>query len=175
MIGHVGAKVSALIDGQLPAAESERLWNHVHGCAWCREHVEREGWIKTRLAGLGGECAQPAPPNYLHSVLCQSARYDTADAAADLPHNGVRRRTVAVAVAGAGSVGAAMIGVFALTFPAGTPSVDRRGPTTSLTGVTETQRPAAPAGTTAPVSATSNSARSTVVDATAPRWVTINQ
>ncbi|KRF13963.1 hypothetical protein ASG90_14260 [Nocardioides sp. Soil797] len=173
MIGHVGTKVSALIDGQLPAAEAERLWNHVHGCAVCRQHVEREGWIKTRLAGLGGDCAQPAPPNYLHSVLCQSARYDVDDV--DLPDSGVRRRTVAVAVVGAGSVGAAMLGVFALTFPADAPPVDRRGPTTSLTGVSETLRPAAPASTTAPVSATSNSARTSVVDASAPRWVTINQ
>lgn len=175
MIGHVGTKVSALIDGQLPAAETERLWNHVHGCALCRQHVEREGWIKTRLAGLGGECAQPAPPNYLHSILCQSTRYDTDESAAAMSHSGVRRRTVAVAVVGAGSVGAAMLGVFALTIPADAPAVDRRGPTTSLTGVTDPLRPTAPDATTEPVSATSSSARTSVVDGPAPRWVTINK
>ena len=32
MIGHVGTRVSALVDGQLPAAEAERLWAHVHLC-----------------------------------------------------------------------------------------------------------------------------------------------
>ncbi|QIX27677.1 hypothetical protein ncot_14535 [Nocardioides sp. JQ2195] len=175
MIGHVGAKVSALIDGQLPAAESERLWNHVHGCASCRQHVEREGWIKTRLAGLGGDCAQPAAPNYLHSVLCHSTRYDTDDPVAEPPQAGVRRRTVAVAVLGAGSMGAAMLGVFALTIPAEAPPVDRRGPTTSLTGVSDSLRPAVPVATTEPVGATSNSAQTSVVDGPAPRWVTINK
>ena len=55
-ITHLGTRVSALLDGQLPAAEAERAWAHVHACHVCRDLVEREGWIKTRLAGL------PAPP-----------------------------------------------------------------------------------------------------------------
>ena len=49
MIGHVGTKVSALVDGQLPTAEAERVWAHVHVCPLCRAEVEREGWVKTRL------------------------------------------------------------------------------------------------------------------------------
>ena len=52
MIGHLGARASALLDGQLPPAEAERLWAHVHGCHLCRDLVEREGWVKTRLSGL---------------------------------------------------------------------------------------------------------------------------
>lgn len=174
MIGHVGTKVSALIDGQLPPAESERLWAHVHGCDLCRSHVEREGWVKTRLAGLGGDASQPAAPNYLHSVLCQTTRYSPDPDPGPSPF-AARRRTMAVAVVGAGSMGAAMLGIFALAVPAQTPSVDRRGPVTSLTGVSDPLRPAPPVGSTAPVGAASNSARTSVVDASVPEWVTIKQ
>ena len=52
MIGHLGSRVSALLDGQLPPDETERAWAHVHTCHFCRDQVEREGWVKTRLAGL---------------------------------------------------------------------------------------------------------------------------
>jgi anti-sigma factor RsiW len=50
VIGHLGTRVSALIDGQLSAEETERAWEHVHTCHTCRDLVEREGWVKTRLA-----------------------------------------------------------------------------------------------------------------------------
>ena len=52
MIGHLGSRVSALLDGQMSPAETERAWEHVHSCHACRDLVEREGWVKTRLAGL---------------------------------------------------------------------------------------------------------------------------
>ena len=52
VIGHLGSRVSALLDGQLSPAEAERAWAHVHACHACRDLVEREGWVKTRLAGL---------------------------------------------------------------------------------------------------------------------------
>ena len=61
MIGHLGTRTSALLDGQLPAAEAERLWAHVHGCHLCRDLVEREGWVKTRLSGLGAPDRTQAP------------------------------------------------------------------------------------------------------------------
>lgn len=89
MIGHVGTKVSALIDGQLPDAEAERLWDHVHACPLCRDRVEHEGWIKTRLAGLGMPSEQPAAPNYLRSVLCATTDLPTLPGA-----NRWLRRTV---------------------------------------------------------------------------------
>ena len=60
MIGHVGSRAGALIDGQLPATFAERLWRHVHGCPTCRAEVEREGWVKTQLAGLA-LCRPTAP------------------------------------------------------------------------------------------------------------------
>ncbi len=62
-MGHLGSRVSALLDGQLPAAEAERAWAHVHACHACRDQVEREGWVKTQLAGLSfGRDAAPGPP-----------------------------------------------------------------------------------------------------------------
>ena len=57
MIGHLGDRVSALLDGQMTPAEEERAWAHVHACHQCRDLVEREGWVKTRLAGLSFDTA----------------------------------------------------------------------------------------------------------------------
>ena len=39
--GHLGTRVSALLDGQLSAEETERAWEHVHTCHTCRDQVER--------------------------------------------------------------------------------------------------------------------------------------
>ena len=69
MIGHLGPRVSALLDGQLSPAEAERAWAHVHACHACRDAVEREGWVKTRLAGLlGRRRPAPDPPQGLAAV-----------------------------------------------------------------------------------------------------------
>ncbi|MDN5894189.1 MAG: zf-HC2 domain-containing protein [Nocardioides sp.] len=137
-IGHVGNKVSALIDGQLPATESERLWAHVHSCGACRDLVEREGWVKTRLAGLALCGSQPSAPNYLRSVLCEPIEAESGfksgravDGSGAPAHD--RRRAVMAAALGAGSIGAALCGVLVLSVPADAPVVDRRGPVTSLT------------------------------------------
>lgn len=139
MIGHVGARVSALVDGQLPAAEADRLWSHVHVCGLCQAAVEREGWVKTQLAALDLSCPTPSAPLGLRGNLSHLGRYDVAVAAtagavgsiAPL-HDHDRRRVLTVAAIGAGSIGAAMMGVIALSFPAEAPGVDRRAPTVSL-------------------------------------------
>ena len=60
VIGHLGSRVSALLDGQLSPAESERAWAHVHLCHVCRDAVEREGWVKTRLAGSRRRTRRPS-------------------------------------------------------------------------------------------------------------------
>ena len=133
MIGHVGTRVGALVDGQLSAAESERLWAHVHLCPPCRAAVEREGWVKTRLAGLALTGEQPAAPGHLAGSLRVTAlgwpepvgHADTHD-----------RHRLLVAAIGMGSVGAAFVGVLAMTVPAQAPGVDRR-PATSLTRPSE--------------------------------------
>ena len=110
--GHIGSNASALVDGQLSAADEERAWQHILGCAGCRRLVEREGWIKQRLAGLAGPNALAAPPSLLGSL------YDVdAWAAVDEIERRSTRRRAAVALAGAGSVGIAVIALMTVTSP----------------------------------------------------------
>jgi anti-sigma factor RsiW len=127
VIGHLGARVSALLDGQLPAAEAERLWAHVHACHACRDLVEREGWIKTRLAGLPG--AAPAPDHLKGSLLGPGALGAPVAARHD---PGALRRHTGLAVLGGGAVGVAVIGVVALGLAGPDAPVDRRPPVTDI-------------------------------------------
>ena len=109
--GHIGSTASALVDGQLSAAEEERAWKHVVGCPGCRRLVEKEGWLKQRLAGL----AMPpvsAPPSLMGSL------YDVdAWAAVDEIERHTNRRRTASALVGAGSVGFAVLAVMAVSSP----------------------------------------------------------
>ena len=62
MIGHLsGPRITALLDGRLAKRESDEAWAHVYSCHPCRDLVEREGWIKSRLAGLGAHSEDDAP------------------------------------------------------------------------------------------------------------------
>ena len=134
MIGHLGPRVSALLDGQLEPAEAERAWAHVHACHFCRDLVEREGWIKTRLAGLSfGEQGTPA-------ALKGSLAHGPADGLRDGPRApaATHRQRSGVAVLGGGALGAAVVGMLALgVAQTGTPA-ERRPPVTSLTRPSET-------------------------------------
>ena len=119
--GHLGITVTALVDGQLDPASSERAWAHVHGCASCRRQVEREGWVKTQLAAMSGE--QGPPPQLLGSLygLGAATGDPEADRAAawaaveEIERRGRGRRRAGLAVAGAGSVSAAVLGLASLT------------------------------------------------------------
>ncbi len=125
MIGHLGARVSALLDGQLLQAEAEEAWAHVYACHACRDLVEREGWVKTRLAGLSGG-AGAASSDLKGSLLnlTPGERF-----LVEARSRGGVRRGVGVAVLGGGALGAAMVGVLALGLtPGSTPSNDRRPP-----------------------------------------------
>ena len=94
--GHIGSKVSALVDGQLPPAEEERAWSHVLSCPGCRRLVEHEGWTKRQLGSLCGSMTMEPPPQLLGSL------YDVdAWAAVDAIEKRSRRRRTAVAVVGA--------------------------------------------------------------------------
>lgn len=141
MIGHLGTRVSALLDGRLGCEEEERVWAHVHECHECRDLVEREGWVKTRLAGLG--LGMPAAPDGLKgSLLGRAPEREGAPAPAwaswtappgemylDLAAHHRPRRAVGLAAIGGGAVGAAMMGVLALgVAPAAAPTLDRRTP-----------------------------------------------
>jgi hypothetical protein len=133
VIGHLGTRVSALLDGQLPAQDEERAWDHVHSCHLCRDLVEREGWVKTRLAEFG--LVPGAAPSGLKGSLL-SAPELVPPGEAYLVAVGAPARSRAAAVAmGSGAVGMAMLGVLLVgTSPASAPSTDRRAPATSLVG-----------------------------------------
>jgi hypothetical protein len=120
VIGHLGPRVSALLDGQLSPADEERAWDHVHSCHQCRDAVEREGWVKTRLATM--QYAGSAAPSHLKgSLLFQGLTIGWAD-----PHEdslvgagaaaavGRSRRHLGLTGIGGGAVGAAVMGVLAL-------------------------------------------------------------
>ena len=124
-MSHLGSRVSALVDGRLPLAEEERLWEHVHTCHPCRDLVEREGWVKTRLASLSFD-GGGAPARLKDSLMCPtSALRPSAFPTASRP----RHRSLAMI--GGGAAGAAVVGVLALG-AAGTPQVERRAPVSDL-------------------------------------------
>ncbi len=133
MIGHLGDRVSALLDGQLSPAEEERAWAHVHACHQCRDLVEREGWVKTRLAGLSFE--DSAPPSSLKGSLLSSVSpgLPPGDVYLTSMPTDPRPRRVALVALGGGAAGAAVMGVLALgAAPADAPTIDRRAPATSV-------------------------------------------
>lgn len=132
--GHLGSRVTALLDGRLPAAEEERAWEHVHRCHPCRDAVEREGWVKTRLAELG--CAGTTPPSSLRESLLDASFLDARGAWTPAPahvrtHHHAPRIRHLVALGGS-ALGVAVVGVMALGAPANAPQLDRRGPVTSI-------------------------------------------
>ena len=91
VIGHLGDRVSALLDGQLSPAEEERAWAHVHACHQCRDLVEREGWVKTRLAGLSFDAAC-APSSLKGSLLAVDVRRAAPRATSTSPPSATRAR-----------------------------------------------------------------------------------
>lgn len=136
---HLGSRVSALLDGRLPAAEEERWWDHVHACPPCRDLVEREGWIKTRLAGLSFDSAG-ASSSLKESLLRPGA---CAPGAGQVAHRGLSRGVVAL---GGSAVGVAVLGVLALN--AGTPPL--RPPTADVSAPVSTSS-SGPAASPGPV------------------------
>ncbi len=145
MIGHhLGSRTSALLDGQLSTEDTERAWEHVHSCHACRDLVEREGWVKTRLAGLSFEVAAPATPAWLKGSLLDASGSCTGGAAyLALGGSGDhRRRALGLAAIGGGAVGAAVMGVLVFGVgPADAPAIDRRAPVTSITNTDAPRTP----------------------------------
>lgn len=128
---HLGSRVSALLDGQLGPEEEERAWAHVHGCHACRDLVEREGWVKTRLLGLAVE--DDVPPSGLKGML------GNPDATLERWELPAQPRRYGMAVIGGGALGAAFLGVLALTaVPGSAPATERRAPVTSVSTPTRT-------------------------------------
>ena len=131
--GHLGTRVSALLDGQLPVEDEERAWEHVHTCHQCRDLVEREGWVKTRLAGLSFGGGADVPGHLRGSLLDASLALTPGEAYLAAGDPETRARRTGLVAIGSGAVGAAVVGVLALgAAPADLPNLDRRGPTTSV-------------------------------------------
>jgi hypothetical protein len=134
MMGHLGTRVSALLDGQLSPEEEERAWSHVHSCHQCRDQVEREGWVKTRLAGLS--FGQTEVPGHLKGALLGALTSERTPGEAILDasaHADLRPRWAALTALGGGAGVAAVMGVLALgAAPADAPTLDRRLPTASV-------------------------------------------
>jgi hypothetical protein len=130
---HLGSRVSALLDGRLPPDEEERAWAHVHECHPCRDLVEREGWVKTRLAGLSladrMDCGAPdrLKDSLLASSTLSAGRTSLAGSPFSTAPTSARHRHRSLALIGGGAAGAAVVGVLALG-AAGTPQLDRRAP-----------------------------------------------
>jgi anti-sigma factor RsiW len=114
VIGHLGTRVSALLDGQMSPADEERAWEHVHTCHQCRDAVEHEGWVKTRLATM--QLGASATPSHLKGSLLVRGIVDWPDLPAHpaLADDGARRRHLGMSGIGSGAVGAAVMGVLAL-------------------------------------------------------------
>ena len=130
--GHLGTLVSALLDGQLPVEDEERAWEHVHACHQCRDQVEREGWVKTRLAGLSFGSGADVPSHLRSSLLGASLSLTPGEAFLVADQESRVRRSGLVAI-GSGAVGAAVVGVLALgAAPADLPNPERRAPTTTV-------------------------------------------
>jgi anti-sigma factor RsiW len=153
-VGHLGTRVSALLDGQLSPEDTERAWAHVHACHACRDLVEREGWVKTSLAGLS--LGPRSTPDSLKGSLLGALPTAPCGDAFLVDDRDHRRRQIGLVALGGGAVGAAVMGVLALGIaPADAPVNDRRTPPATIT---HTQSPRIPAPTE-PTLARSSAAR----------------
>ncbi len=129
--GHLGTRVSALLDGQLPQDEADRAWEHVLSCHFCRDAVEREGWVKTRLAGLSFGDA-PASDRLKDALMGAHAGLPPGDALLAMSSKPRRGSLVMI---GGGAAGVAVLSVLALgAAPANAPAFDRRAPVTNVPG-----------------------------------------
>ena len=111
--GHIGTRVSALVDGQLPPGEEERAWSHVLTCPGCRALVEQEGWTKRQLGSLGAPVSADPPVQLPGHLLGTLHAVDVWAEVEAIERRSTRRRTAALV--GGGAVGAAVLGLVAVT------------------------------------------------------------
>ena len=111
--GHIGAKASALIDGQLSPDEEERAWSHVLACPGCRSQVEREGWTKRQLGTLTASRRDQPSDRLIGSLFDVDTRAAWAEVQV-IERRSVRRRTAAVVVGGS-AVGACALALMTVT------------------------------------------------------------
>ena len=130
-LGHLGKRVSDLLDGQMPPGEADRAWAHIHGCGLCREAVEREGWVKTQLLNLS--LAGSSAPDHLKGSLLGGGMVPTYPTDYGYEPEPERAWRGTLLTIGGGALGAAVLGIVALgVAPADAPTVDRRAPITTI-------------------------------------------
>jgi hypothetical protein len=133
--GHLGASVSALVDGQLDEESTDRAWQHVLVCPPCRRLVEHETEVKRALAQFAEAPRLDEPSDQFIGSLQHLDPAALAWAETDrIETSGRNRRRAGIALVGAGSVSAAVFGLSAL---GGAPST----PTTSIGGSTDAVTP----------------------------------
>jgi anti-sigma factor RsiW len=71
-VTHLGERITPLVDGQLAGDTAERASIHLASCQTCREAVEAERLMKSRLATLGS----PQPGDHLVRRLLELAGPD---------------------------------------------------------------------------------------------------
>lgn len=129
--GHIGNRVSALVDGQLSEADAERVWSHVMVCPPCRRLVEQEGWTKTRVrsAGQAPDGCAGVPLGLLGSLYAVEARAElraeiVAEVRAEFAEElrvevgrveRAARRRATIAIVGVSSMSVAVVGLMAVT------------------------------------------------------------
>ncbi|GAB3031400.1 hypothetical protein GCM10011376_24630 [Nocardioides flavus (ex Wang et al. 2016)] len=141
-MSHLGARVSALLDGRLAPDEEERCWAHVHTCHACRDLVEQEGWVKTQLAQLSFGAGQPSR-DFKSALVgrCSALQPPSGSSFAPVPHSSTHRPRRGLMALGGGAASACVVGVLALGV-AGTPRVEPRPPATDLSRPTGPVSPA---------------------------------
>ncbi|MFC4554264.1 zf-HC2 domain-containing protein [Georgenia faecalis] len=107
-MNHLGTRISALADGQLPAEEAEQALAHVASCTWCA-HLLREERAARRVVAQAGDVA---PSDALTARLLALAHSETASSVR--PTRRLRRAALAsggvVAVVGLAVGGLAVLG-----------------------------------------------------------------
>jgi anti-sigma factor RsiW len=140
--GHLGSSVSALVDGQLDEETGERAWQHVEQCEGCRRLVEHEAWVKRQLAQIGQTPRAEEPSDrFLGSLRDLDPEAVAWAETQQIEDRGRTRRRAGIALVGAGSVSAAVLG---LTTWGGTsfgPGQGDRSPATSIGGAGSTALP----------------------------------
>ncbi|WP_125774218.1 anti-sigma factor family protein [Antribacter gilvus] len=134
MNGHLGAWLSALADGQLSPAETERALAHVAVCRTCARELDAERSARRALLSAGDVVPDPAlmarlmalqasiPPadaDPLRSPERYAAVWTPAypgegDFSGNLTRSARRRRTARVTALGAGGLGVLGMALFAL-------------------------------------------------------------
>ena len=142
--GHLGASVSALVDGQLDEESTERAWEHVLVCPPCRRLVDHETSLKRRLAQFAegpraGEPSDQLIGSLRDLDLTAAAWADTQE----IENGGRTLRRAGIALVGAGSVSAAVFGLTTLGGPTGTPATSIGGSGSSTVPTRATVAPAA--------------------------------